>query len=95
MHEVLKKDDRTLSGIVAINPQNGTEYHISGKLFADCTGDGTLAYLSGASYRMGAEDRDEYSELFAPDPVKYGELLGHSILFLYPGHGEAGPLHRP
>ena len=81
MHEVLKKDDRTLSGIVAINPQNGTEYHVSGKLFADCTGDGTLAYLSGASYRMGAEDRDEYSELFAPDPVKYGELLGHSILF--------------
>lgn len=76
-----KKDARNISGVVALNPQNGTEYHVTGKFFADCTGDGTLGYLTGASFRMGAEDRTEYGEDFAPDRKSYGELLGHSILF--------------
>ena len=76
-----KKDARNISGVVALNPQNGTEYHVTGKYFADCTGDGTLGYLTGASFRMGAEDRAEYGEDFAPDRKSYGELLGHSILF--------------
>ena len=76
-----KKDARNISGVVALNPQNGTEYHVTGKYFADCTGDGTLGYLTGASFRMGAEDRAEYGEDFAPDRKTYGELLGHSILF--------------
>ena len=76
-----KKDARNISGVVALNPQNGTEYHVTGKFFADCTGDGTLGYLTGASFRMGAEDSAEYGEDFAPDRKSYGELLGHSILF--------------
>lgn len=81
LYSVSKKDGRLLESVVAVNPQNGTEYHIEGKLFADCTGDGTLGYLAGASYRMGAEEASEYGEGFAPDKGKYGELLGHSILF--------------
>ncbi len=81
VYRVIKKDPGNISSISAFNLQNGTEYRISGKLFADCTGDGTVAYLAGASFRMGAEDRQEYGEAFAPDREKYGELLGHSILF--------------
>lgn len=81
LYRAEKSDDRTITSITAINAQNGTEYHISGRYFADCTGDGTLGYLTGASYRLGAEDKDEYGELFAPDKKQYGELLGHSILF--------------
>ena len=30
---------------------------------------------------MGAEEKEEYGEGFAPDKREYGELLGHSILF--------------
>lgn len=76
-----KKDGRTISQVTAFNAQNSTEYRISGKYFADCTGDGTLGNLAGASWRMGAEDKEEYGEGFAPDKAEYGELLGHSIVF--------------
>lgn len=79
--DVEKKDGRTISQVTAFNAQNSTEYRISGKYFADCTGDGTLGYLAGASWRMGAEDKEEYGEGFAPDKAEYGELLGHSIVF--------------
>lgn len=78
---VEKKDGRTISQVTAFNAQNSTEYRISGKYFADCTGDGTLGNLAGASWRMGAEDKEEYGEGFAPDKAEYGELLGHSIVF--------------
>lgn len=81
VYKVEKNDNRTISRLTAINPQNGTEYTLEGDLFADCTGDGTLGYLAGASFRMGAEEKEEYGEGFAPDKQEYGELLGHSILF--------------
>lgn len=81
LYKVDKGNDRNISSVTAINSQNGTEYSISGQMFADCTGDGTLGYLAGASFRMGAEGRAVYGEEFAPDKQEYGELLGHSILF--------------
>ena len=56
VYKVEKDDDRTIGRLTAINPQNGTEYTLEGRLFADCTGDGTLGYLAGASFRMGAEE---------------------------------------
>lgn len=81
VYEVHKDAARHLESVSAFNPQNGTRYVIRGKLFADCTGDGSLGYLAGATYRMGAEDAGEYGEAFVPDKKTYGELLGHSILF--------------
>lgn len=53
LYKVDKSNDRNISSVTAINSQNGTEYSISGQMFADCTGDGTLGYLAGASFRMG------------------------------------------
>ncbi|MCI1648027.1 MAG: FAD-dependent oxidoreductase [Bacteroides sp.] len=61
--------------------QNETMYEIASPLFCDASGDGVLGYLSGASYRVGAESSSEYGEKFAPDVLRYGELLGHSIYF--------------
>jgi hypothetical protein len=76
-----KSTDKTISKVFAFNPQNQTRYEFSAQLFSDCSGDGIIAYLSGASYRIGAEDKEEHLELFAPDKNEYGELLGHSIFF--------------
>lgn len=59
--------DHTVRSVTAFNPQTGTYHTIEGDLFADCSGDGALAYMAGAEYRMGAEDREEYGEKFAPD----------------------------
>lgn len=81
VYEATLSDKRIVESVTAFNPQTGTHHCLSGKLFVDCSGDGTLAYLAGASYRMGAEDHEEFGERFAPDKQEYGELLGHSILF--------------
>lgn len=81
VYKIEKSSDRVVSKVFAFNPQNQTEYAFDSKLFADCSGDGIVAYLAGASYRIGAEDKEEHLELFAPDKDEYGELLGHSIFF--------------
>lgn len=85
---ISKDGNRYVSEVLAFNPQNSTEYLLRGKFFADCSGDGIVAYLAGASFRMGAEDKEEYNELFAPDKKQYGELLGHSIFFYMKDTGQ-------
>ena len=79
--DVEKSSPKRVGKVLAFNAQNMTHYELSAELFADCSGDGIVAYMSGASYRIGAETSDEFGELFVPDPEKYGEKLGHSIVF--------------
>ncbi|MCU1232591.1 MAG: fumarate reductase, partial [Candidatus Solibacter sp.] len=77
---VEKSGDSSLGAVTAFCPQNQTRYRIEAPLFCDASGDGILAFLSGAAFRMGAESRGEFEEGFAPDE-SYGELLGHSLYF--------------
>lgn len=43
------------------------QYHkVYADIFADCSGDSVLAALTGATYRMGRESCEEYSEDIAP-----------------------------
>ncbi|WP_396127784.1 FAD-dependent oxidoreductase [Curtobacterium sp. 320] len=49
-------------------------------VFLDCTGDGLVGALAGASYRIGREGRDEHGEEWAPEQPD-DELLGSSIFF--------------
>lgn len=76
-----KKSDRQIRSIKAFCSQNSTEYELMAPLFCDASGDGIVGFLSGASFRMGAEPASEFYEGFAPDIEDYGELLGHSIYF--------------
>ncbi|AUP79716.1 FAD-dependent oxidoreductase [Flavivirga eckloniae] len=80
VHDVTKSSDTQIESIKAFNPQNSTEYVVKAPLFCDASGDGIVAFSAGASFRMGAESKEEFGELFAPDK-SYGELLGHSIYF--------------
>lgn len=80
VHALEKADDHRIAAIEAFCSQNSTAYRLSAPLFCDASGDGILGFLSGASFRMGAESREEFGELFAPDTA-YGELLGHSLYF--------------
>ncbi|CAK7218114.1 hypothetical protein SBRCBS47491_003397 [Sporothrix bragantina] len=74
------KDEDRIARVTAFNAQTSIMYTVEANQFIDCTGDGTLAFLAGAPFRIGAEQREEFGELFAPD-VEYGQLLGHSIYF--------------
>lgn len=81
VYDVQKKDERNVASVKAFNSQNETEYVFRGKMFCDASGDGILAYLAGATYRVGAEEREEFDEKFAPDKDIYGEKLGHTLFF--------------
>ncbi|MDE5417428.1 FAD-dependent oxidoreductase [Labilibaculum sp. DW002] len=75
-----KTDAKNIKSIQAFNSQNSTNYTISAPLFCDASGDGIVAFQAGASFRIGAESKEEFGELFAPDK-SYGQLLGHSMFF--------------
>lgn len=76
----LEKCGETISALHAWCSQNSTAYVLTAPLFCDATGDGIVAFLAGAAFRMGAEGKDEFGEGFAPD-ASCGELLGHSLYF--------------
>ncbi len=49
-------------------------------IFADCSGDGILAPLTGAECRIGREARDEYGESIAPEKADK-KTMGMTCLF--------------
>lgn len=69
-----------IKSVRAFCSQNSTAYELTAPLFCDASGDGIVAFQSGAAFRMGAESKDEFGEKFAPS-ADYGELLGHSLYF--------------
>lgn len=88
VYKVGKTADDTIDYLVAYNPINETKYHINGRFFADCSGDGLVSYLAGTPFRVGSEDKNVYGEGFTPDKQTYGELMGHTILFYMKDTGE-------
>lgn len=57
-----------------------TFHTVKAKVFADCTGDGTLAPLVGAEFRIGREARSEYGESIAPE-VSDSKTMGLTCMF--------------
>ena len=53
---------------------------ITADYFADCSGDGTVGYLSGCEYKIGAEAIDEFKETYAPK-VANSRTMGATLLF--------------
>lgn len=81
VYEVEKGEDDHVKNVSAFCSQNSTTYIASAPLFCDASGDGIVAFMAGASFRMGAETREEFDEGFAPNIDDYGNLLGHSLYF--------------
>ena len=90
-----KKDSSTIGSVKAYCSSSETFYNVSASFFADCSGDGFLSYLAGVPYRIGAEDKEEYGEDFAPDKEKYGEVMGHSIFFYMKDTGSPVSFVKP
>ena len=59
-----------------------TELHLifSAKIFADCTGNGTLCAFVDAEYRTGCEAKSEYGEPHAP-LKENNKRMGNTLLF--------------
>ena len=80
VYEVNKKDDQSIDSVRAFCSQTSIEYLLKSAMFIDASGDGIVGFLAGAPFRMGAETKEEFGELFAPDEA-YGKMLGHTIYF--------------
>ena len=94
VYEVDMRDGSLIESVTAFCSQNQTKYVVSARQFVDASGDGILGFMAGAAFRMGAESRDEFGELFAPTS-EYGELLGHSIYFYTKDAGVPVRYHAP
>ena len=48
----VKTDGPRITAVTAVNTRSGKEVQLSGKLFADCTGHGSIGFLAGADFDM-------------------------------------------
>lgn len=70
----------TISWIEGIQLRSETIIKFKGKMFIDCSGDGTVGYLAGADYRIGRESKEEFKEVFAPEEADR-RTMGATLLF--------------
>lgn len=81
VHDVeTSTDGCTVVAVSGWNMQTETWTRFTAPVFADCTGDGLVGALAGASYMTGREGRDQFGEEWAPDKPD-GEFLGSSMFF--------------
>jgi hypothetical protein len=78
--DISKSTPNRIDSLQAFCSQSSILYDVRAPLFCDASGDGVVAFLSGASFRMGAESQAEFGEKLAPSR-DYGGLLGHSLFF--------------
>ena len=79
--------DNKIVAVIARDINTNRELRFEGKLFADCTGDGTIGFKAGADYRLGRESREESGESFAPEK-RDAFALGSSNLWHATDMGE-------
>jgi hypothetical protein len=51
----VEMDGNRIKAVVAQNIRSAKRIRVTGKFFADCTGDGTVGFLAGADYEVSAE----------------------------------------
>ncbi len=60
-------DGTRIAAVIAQNIRTGDRLKFKARLFADCTGDGSLGFLARADFRDGREAKSETQEELAPD----------------------------
>ena len=75
---VVTNGEGRINAVVAQDTRKGVMRNFEGKWFVDCTGDGTVGFLSGADWRMGREAKSETNEPDAP-PVADMVTMGASV----------------
>jgi hypothetical protein len=71
-----------------------TKHTVKADLFADCSGDGILAPLTGAEFRVGREARSEYGESIAPEEAD-DKTMGMTMLFFSREYDTPQPFEPP
>ncbi len=87
-------DGNKIKSITGWQTTTYTYHTINAKIFADCSGDGILAPLTGAEYRVGREARSEFGESIAPE-VADKKTMGMTCLFQARDTGEPQAFEPP
>ncbi|MBQ2709018.1 MAG: FAD-dependent oxidoreductase, partial [Clostridia bacterium] len=77
----LERDGNRITAVITRSCIDGSETRYRAKLFADCTGDGTLARMMGCETMYGTEAEGDYGETLAPKEAS-NEVMGQSVLWL-------------
>ncbi len=85
-----ESEGRRLASVTGWQLTTETAHTVEAAQFIDASGDGILAPLSGAGFRIGREGRDEYGESLAP-PEADAKTMGMSCLFQARPHETAQP----
>lgn len=93
MTEVSVKDYE-IKKIKAVQLTTEKLLEFEAQLFIDATGDGTLAYLSGADYMSGREGKAVFEEEHAPEKSDQ-VTMGNTLLFRAIDAGKPVPFQKP
>lgn len=85
---------KIVESISAVQLGNEHEYHISGKIFIDCSGDSVVGFESGAEIISGREAKTSYQESLALD-VADDACMGSTLLFQAKDMGKPCPFIAP
>lgn len=85
---------KKIASVFCVQETTEMRYKISAPLFADCTGNGTLAYYAGADFRMGSESKDQSGEPDAPN-VADNHRMGPTLMFRAKDVGHPVPFTPP
>ncbi len=74
----VEMEDGKIAAVLGQNTRTGKKMKVSGRIFADCTGDGNLGYLANADFRIGRESKSHTEEELAPS-VEDNLVMGTSV----------------
>lgn len=94
VREVSLNEDGSINSVIGTQLGNEKVHEFRAALFCDATGDGTVAYLSGANFHFGREARSEFNEPSAPEEAD-SQVLPSSILLRARDVGRPVPFRAP
>lgn len=92
--ERVNMDGRQIASVLCSQITTEREYLFTAPVFIDATGNGTLAYLAGAGYRVGSESNREFGEPHAPDQAD-SFTMGNTVLFVAEDQGKPVAFQKP
>ena len=70
--------DGKIAAVIGQDIRTGEKMKVTGRIFADCTGDGNLGVLAKADFRIGRESNEQTQEELAPE-VGDNQVMGTSV----------------
>jgi len=87
-------ENNIIKSITAYQQTTEIRYNFYANIFIDCTGNGTLGYLSGAEFTVGSESKYKFNEPDAPEQED-NNCMGNTLFFKAIDRGTPTNFKRP